>query len=241
MPAVRVSGIGRTIRHQGDELRIVQDVDLLLVPGVAIGITGPLDAGWRSLLRLIVGLDPTTSGTVEIVGRPGESPRAPVREELRQDVVLASALDPMLDRDLGETARGLARIAASRRRRVRPCSARAIRDAAAVAEGRPAASLSHSERLRMCVALAASLSPSHILLEIEPKMATLDERRLLVAQLRRVLDTGVGLAIGTRDEILLAALAKSVLIFEDGRVLAEGTPESVLPAALAEARREGLR
>src|SRR5262245_966492 len=123
MSALRVTKLGRTIRRNDGELRVLEDADLLLVPGAAAGVTGPLDSGWRSLLRLIVGLDPRTAGSVELLGRPGEPAPPTGIAGLRQSVVFASALEPLLDRDLRLAAEAVSRLSASRRRRVRPASA----------------------------------------------------------------------------------------------------------------------
>jgi predicted ABC-type transport system involved in lysophospholipase L1 biosynthesis ATPase subunit len=220
---LRVSGLSRTIRSGGGELDVVDGVDLELRPGDAVGITGSLDSGWRSFLRLVVGLDPESAGSVALEGRPLD------REELRQEVVFASALDPLLDRDLDAVARSLARLAASRRRRVGRASARALIAAAGV--GPDSGAWSRAERLRLAVALASALSPSHLLVEVEPPLETDSDRTLLADLLRKVLAGGRGVVVGSRDELLIASVAARVLVFEDGGVLAEGAPETVLTAA----------
>jgi ABC-2 type transport system ATP-binding protein len=222
MPALRVSNLGRSVRRDGGELAVLQGVGFAVAPGQAVGLTGPLDSGWRSVLRLIVGLDPATEGSVELEGaRPG-------REELRQEVIFASALAPLLDAGPGVPAK-IARLVASRRRGVRSASWDAVVAGAGVASRD--GPWSRSERLRLCVALASLLSPSHLLLEVEPALEAAEDRAALGELLRKALAGGAGLVLGTRDELLLATTADRVLIFEDGSVLAEGTPESVLPAA----------
>lgn len=230
MPALRVKGIGRTIRKDGGELAVLQGVDLLVEPGEAVGLTGPMDAGWRSLLRLIVGLDPATEGTVELDGAPVERP------ELRQEVVLASALDPLLDGGAAAAA-GVFRLAASRARRVSPAAWGAIVAGAGVSS--PAGPWTRCERLRLCVSLAVALAPAHVLLEVEPPIETADDRRALARLLQRVAAEGRGVVLATRDELLLADVATRVLILVDGEVLAEGTPESVLTAAWRKSRGGG--
>src|SRR6187200_2290454 len=121
MRALHVRGLGRTIHHGDGELVILQGVDVSVAPGQAVGVTGPLDSGWRSLLRLIVGLDPLSAGTIELASPPGAPPAAPPRDlsDLRQEIVLASALDPLLEAAPGRTVAGIARLMASRRRGVR--------------------------------------------------------------------------------------------------------------------------
>ena len=235
---LRVKGLSRTVRSKDGELRVVDAVDLELDPGQALGVTGPLDSGWRSLLRLIVGLDPVTAGTVELVDRPpGPRGNPEGKEELRQEVVLASALDPLLDTNLDETARAIGRLGASRRRRVPPVSGRTLRSAAGIAA--TSGPLTPCERLRLQVALGAAMLPAHILVEVEPPLGSAEDRRAVAEILGRLLGGGIGVLIGTRDELLLAEVAAHVLIFEDGAVLAEGSPESVLTAAWQRVRARG--
>lgn len=95
------------------------------------------------------------------------------------------------------------------------------------------------DRIRLALALACALEPAHVLLEVEPPLASADDRRTLADFIRRILAAGRGMLIGTRDELLLAEVATRVLIFEDGATLAEGTPDSVLTAAWRQVGRGG--
>ena len=133
MRTLHVRGLGRTIHHGDGELVVLQGVDVSVAPGQAVGVTGPLDSGWRSLLRLIVGLDPRSAGTIELTSPAGALPAASPRDlsELRQEVVLASALDPLLDGAPGRTLGGIGRLMAFRRRGVRGSSWAEIVSAAA--------------------------------------------------------------------------------------------------------------
>lgn len=237
-PKLRVDDLSRTVRRGDSAICVVDGVAFDLDPGEALGVTGPLDSGWRSLLRLIVGLDATSGGSVRLVNPDGSPLVAPpLREGFRQEVVLASALDPLLDRDLGDVAKWIPRLAASRHRRVRAATSRALRVAAGVDVEKRPADLSRSERLRLCLALAATLRPGYVLVEVEPSLPSADERRALADIILRMLAAGIGMIIGTRDERVLASVVGRVMIFEDGAVLAEGPPESVIPAAWKEVRR----
>ena len=82
------------------------------------------------------------------------------------------------------------------------------------------------ERLRLCARARVALEPAHVLLEVEPPLERAEERSAAGGALRRILAAGRGVLLGTRDELLLAEVATHVLIFLDGEVLAEGSPES---------------
>lgn len=220
---LRISGLSRTILRGGDEVDVVDGVDVELAGGEVLGVTGSLASGWRALLRLVAALDPKSAGAVALDGV------VLPREEFRQEVVLASALDPLLDRDLDVVLKDMGRLAASRKRRVGRTSAQALRAAAGI--GGAASVPTRAERLRLCLALASALSPAHLVLEVEPLLETDDERRALSDLIRRIAATGRGVLVGTRDELLLADVATRVLVMEDGEVLAEGDPKTVLSAA----------
>jgi ABC-type histidine transport system ATPase subunit len=134
--------------------------------------------------------------------------------------------------------RGLARLGAARARGAPPPSWPAILEVAAVPAG--AGGWTRAERLRLCLALARALEPAHVLLEVEPPLESVEDRRALGGLVRRLVSEGRGVLIGTRDELLLADVAAHVLIFEDGEVLAEGAPEAVLAAAVRRAREGRL-
>jgi ABC-2 type transport system ATP-binding protein len=58
----------------------VDDVSFTVKPGIVTGFLGPNGAGKSTTMRLIVGLDRPTSGSVTIDGKPYAKLRAPLRE-----------------------------------------------------------------------------------------------------------------------------------------------------------------
>jgi ABC-2 type transport system ATP-binding protein len=58
----------------------VDDVTLAVRPGVVTGFLGPNGAGKSTTMRLILGLDRATSGSVTVNGRPYAQHRHPLRE-----------------------------------------------------------------------------------------------------------------------------------------------------------------
>jgi len=53
-------------------VQAVDDLSFTIVPGQVTGFLGPNGSGKSTTMRMIVGLDAPTSGTVTIAGRPGE-------------------------------------------------------------------------------------------------------------------------------------------------------------------------
>ena len=58
----------------------VDDLSFTLRPGIVTGFLGPNGAGKTTTMRLILGLDRPTAGTVTIDGRPHRQAASPMRE-----------------------------------------------------------------------------------------------------------------------------------------------------------------
>ncbi len=66
-------------KHYGSKVA-VDGVDFVVQPGKVTGFLGPNGAGKSTTMRMIVGLDRPTRGTVTVDGRPYREHRAPLRE-----------------------------------------------------------------------------------------------------------------------------------------------------------------
>jgi len=69
---------GLTKRY-GDKLA-VDDLTFTVRPGVVTGFLGPNGAGKSTTMRMILGLDAPTRGSVTVNGRPYREHTAPLRE-----------------------------------------------------------------------------------------------------------------------------------------------------------------
>lgn len=69
----------RLTKHYGDKAA-VSDVSFTVRPGQVTGFLGPNGAGKSTTMRMIVGLDRPTRGTVTVNGQPYRSLRAPLTE-----------------------------------------------------------------------------------------------------------------------------------------------------------------
>src|SRR6187551_2115558 len=73
-----IEATGLTKRY-GDKTA-VNDVTFTVQPGKVTGFLGPNGAGKSTTMRMIVGLDRPTSGSVTVNGRPYAEHSAPLRE-----------------------------------------------------------------------------------------------------------------------------------------------------------------
>ena len=74
-PLLDVRGVCKSFRKpDGDELVVLERVNLTLRPGEIVGLLGRSGSGKSTLLRSIAGLDRPTSGVVDYLGRPVAGP-----------------------------------------------------------------------------------------------------------------------------------------------------------------------
>ena len=66
-------------KRYGDKTA-VEDLSFTVRPGVVTGFLGPNGAGKSTTMRMILGLDAPTSGSVTVNGRAYAEHRAPLRE-----------------------------------------------------------------------------------------------------------------------------------------------------------------
>ncbi len=70
----------RSLTKRYGEKTAVDDLTFTVRPGIVTGFLGPNGAGKSTVMRLIVGLDAPTSGTVTVNGLPYRQHRAPMAE-----------------------------------------------------------------------------------------------------------------------------------------------------------------
>src|SRR5215469_10018270 len=74
-PLLDVQGVCKSFRKpDGDELVVLENVNLALRPGEIVGLLGRSGSGKSTLLRVIAGLDDPSSGVVDYLGQPVSSP-----------------------------------------------------------------------------------------------------------------------------------------------------------------------
>ena len=97
---LRLDGI--SVRLSGRE--ILNDVSFAIRPGELTGLIGPNGAGKTTILRVILGLQPPSSGTVTVAGsvpgqRPGRRRRGPVVGYVPQKLLIEPDM-PLRVRDV---------------------------------------------------------------------------------------------------------------------------------------------
>src|SRR6185369_8434680 len=78
-PVLECRGLSKVFGHGPGAVTAVDDVSMAIVPGRPIGIAGESGSGKSTLLRMMLGLEPPTSGEVRFDGRA--RPRSPGRDD----------------------------------------------------------------------------------------------------------------------------------------------------------------
>ena len=216
---------------------VVRDVSASVERGEWVALIGPNGAGKTTLLRAIAGLLPH-EGSVSLLDRPAATLERRERARLLALVPQAPETPPWLTVAeyvlLGRTPHlgPLAREGAADREAA--ASALERLELGPLAE-RPLGTLSGGERQRAVVARALAQEAPIVLLD-EPT-AALDighqQQALELLDALRTTD-GLTLVAAMHDLTLAAQYADRVLLLDEGRVVADGTPVEVLTeAALA--------
>lgn len=213
MEAERVSLAGR-----------LHDVEAQFAPGRITAICGPNGAGKSSLLQVLAGLPTPDTGMVRLDG--DALTRLAPAERARRIGYLPQAADVAWD----VTARSLValgRMPHGDHVQAPVDAALEAVDCAHLAERR-VLTLSGGERARVLLARVLAGEPRWILAD-EP-LAALDlaHQAALIRHLRRSAEDGVGVLLVLHDLAAAMNHADRVVVLEQGRVVADGSPEDAL-------------
>lgn len=209
--------------------QVVKDVSISIRQGQVVGLLGPNGAGKTTCFYMIVGLVPSDHGQVLIDGE--DITRLPMHGRARKGVGYlpqeASIFRKLSVRDnimaILETRKEL-----DNRQRQQALETlldefniQHIRDSLGM-------SLSGGERRRVEIARALATDPAFILLDepfagVDP--ISVNDIKQIVAHLR---DRGIGVLITDHNVRETLDICEHAYIVNDGYLLAEGTPESIL-------------
>lgn len=212
--SVSLRGVGRD--RAGTP--ILRDIDLEIAPGRIVAFVGPSGCGASTLLRVVSGSERPDAGTVVIEGRSGAAaPRIPeVRDRtpvarfgrVRAAIVAASRHAGDVDPE-GETDRLLDLVGLG-------------------TADKSVHRLSHGDRQRWALARALASHPRALVLDDAlaalHTTARAETRDRIVRELR---ERGVTTLWATRDTAEAAAVADHLVVMDQGRVVAAGSPDEM--------------
>jgi ABC-2 type transport system ATP-binding protein len=221
MPAIVVEGLQRSF----DEVLAVQGVDLAVEEGEIYGFLGPNGAGKTTTVRMLTTLLLPTGGRASVAGhdvvKEARAVRASIGVALQE-----AALDPLM------TGRELIRLQATLqglpggegKRRADSLLERV--DLVAAADRRVG---TYSGGMRRRLDLAAALVHEPRVLFLDEPTTGLDpvSRKTIWEEVRALNDEGTTVFLTTQYLEEADQLADHVAIIDSGRIVAEGTPDTL--------------
>jgi branched-chain amino acid transport system ATP-binding protein len=221
---LRASSISRS--YEG--VKALRGVTLELRRGEVVGLIGPNGAGKSTLVNILSGFDHPDEGSVELAGREITrwSPHRRGRHGLARTFQHSHSFGSLSVRENVEVA-ALGVGAGPRRAAQRAAALLSALGLSAYANA-PAASLAHGDERRLGVARALATEPRFVLLD-EPA-AGLPEAEVpeFAAVVRSVRDEhGAGVLLIDHNVTLILDVCDRIQVLDQGRTLAEGTPEEI--------------
>jgi branched-chain amino acid transport system ATP-binding protein len=220
---------GRAIHKRYGRLVVLDDVDLAVDAGSAVGIVGPNGAGKTTLLEILSGAQEPNSGSiafrgVDVTGR-GAAQRCTMGIARTHQVPRPFSEMTVFENVLvGATAGG--------RLRAGPAYARCLGVLELVGlielANRPARSLGLLHRKRLEMARALATGPEILLLdEIGGGLTDAEAEELLVT-IQRLRDRGTAIVWIEHIVHILVRAVDRLVCMDAGRVIADGAPDAVL-------------
>lgn len=219
---ISVSGVRRSYgTGRANRFEAVRGVDLSIRRGELYALLGTNGAGKTSLLEVIEGLAPASSGSVEVLGLDPYAQRAAVRRHT--GIVLQEAGFPA-ELKTGEMATSWAASLTSARPVRQVLTEVGLDHRMDVA----VKSLSGGERRRLDLALALLGGPEVLFLDEPTTGLDPESRRSTWALIRRLLDEGVTVVLTTHYLEEAEELADRIAIMHQGEVVREGTAAEIV-------------
>jgi len=209
----------------------VQGVDVELRAGEMVCVLGPNGAGKSTLLKLLAGLLPTQSGDVALDG--DELSALSARERAARVAVVPQSLDAVPEVTVFDFVLSGRYSHLGFWRTHKPNDYASVHAALAATDcaeldARLLTNLSGGQRQRVLIARALA-QEAELLLVDEPTNSLDPEHQLAIFELlRRLTDEGRSVLVVTHDLNLASQFAHRLLLMQDGRVVASGSPADVL-------------
>ncbi|GAA3669724.1 methionine ABC transporter ATP-binding protein [Microbacterium marinilacus] len=247
MPHIRISDVFKTYppqRRGGDPVAAVEDVSLEIERGDVFGVIGYSGAGKSTLVRLINGLEPVTSGSIEIDGVDvAQLPERKLRE-VRQGIgMIFQRFNLLRSRNIRRNVAYPLEVAGMPRQQ-RAARVAELLDFVGLADKADAypEQLSGGQQQRVGIARALAAEPGILLADeatsaLDPE--TTDEVLDLLARVNREL--GVTIVVITHEMDVITRIANKVAIMERGRVVEQGPTYDVFTAPRTDTAKRFVR
>lgn len=207
---------GRGLTYRPTDRTVLEDVDVDVVPGEMLAVTGPSGSGKSSLLALLAGLAAPDEGEVRLDGeilRPGtDTGFGLVLQGYGLVFVLTAAENVEVPLQAAAVARD--------ETRARAAAALQSLGLGELAD-RPVEELSGGQRQRVAIARALVIAPRVLLADEPTAQQDSHTKAEVLTLLRDVADAGTAVVIATHDPEVVAMCDREVAL-HDGRLVTAG-------------------
>lgn len=220
---------GRKTRGKPRTVEAVRGVSFVAADGETTGLLGPNGAGKTTTLRMIATLVEPDVGSARVDGHDSVADATAVRERLG---VLSDARGLYVRLTARENIRYYGRLRGLSDERIEA----SIENLAGLLEMKPLLDrrtdgFSQGERMKVAIARALVHDPQNLVLDEPSNGLDVTATRALRTLIRQLRDAGKCILMSSHIMQEVVALADRIVIVADGRVVANGTTESVLSEA----------
>ena len=224
-------------RNRAPAVHAVRGVSLAVAPGEVLGIIGQSGSGKSTLGRMLVGLEPPTSGQVLIEGRDSAAWLAQDRKTFYRMVQMVfqdpyGSINPQ--HDVRETVtrplryQGLGDQGALHAQAVAVLERVGLRPAQRYLDTHPH-QLSGGQRQRLCIARAIIMQPRYLIADEPISMLDVSIKWDIIRLLKRLVqEQGLALIYITHDLATVRTLCHRVAIMHEGELVETGAVDAVL-------------
>src|SRR5579883_37215 len=222
---IRTQGLRKTFKARRGTVEAVRGVDLTVQGGVIFGLLGPNGAGKTTLMRMLTTLLPPTDGEATVAGHDLRREPARVRERIGY-VSQAGGVDITATGRENLILQGRLYGLDTARVRERAATLIAALELDAFAD-RMAGTYSGGQRRRLDLALGLVHQPPLLFLDEPTTGLDPQSRARLWDEVRRLRDSGTTVFLTTHYLDEADALCDRLAIVDEGRIVAEGTPDAL--------------
>ncbi|HLM19252.1 MAG TPA: ABC transporter ATP-binding protein [Acidimicrobiia bacterium] len=216
-PVISVRGLEKSY----GSVRVLRDISFSVHQGELFGLLGTNGAGKTTTVEILQGLRRADSGSAEVLGLDPATAGDRLRRRIGTQLQDAALPDRMR---VAEALRSFAGLHPN----PRPLDELTAEWNLDGLWRRPFSGLSGGERQRLFVALALIGRPKLVFLDELTQNLDPTARRKTWDVVRRIRDGGTTVVLVTHDVEEAERLCDRIVVLDDGRVVAEGTPGSIV-------------
>lgn len=194
---------------------VIQDLSFHIEPGEAVGVVGINGAGKSTLLKMIAGTTKPTTGTIKMSGRVAALLELGIgfHPEFtgRQNVQMSAQLLGYSDKEINDHMQ-------------------AIEDFAEIGEAinQPMRTYSSGMQMRLAFSVVTAIRPDILIVDEALSVGDAYFQHKSFARIRQFQKEGTTLLFVSHDRNAIQSICDRAILLDGGRLLKEGTPESVM-------------